>query len=64
MLNRIFGILTFRRPTYLEVAKNASVIGQAVILVAISSLLDGRRSAGRPAENPRRLTRAPVKRRI
>ncbi len=41
MLRRIFGILTFRRPTYLEVAKNRSVTGQAVILVTISSLLYG-----------------------
>ena len=35
MLGRILGILTFRRATYLEIAKDKSAIGQAVILVVI-----------------------------
>jgi len=41
MFGRILGILTFRRATYLEVAKDRNAIGQAVILVVISSLLYG-----------------------
>jgi hypothetical protein len=35
MFGRILGILTFRRATYLEIAKDKSAIGQAVILVVI-----------------------------
>jgi hypothetical protein len=39
MFGRILGILTFRRAKYLEIAKDPAATGQAVILVAISSLL-------------------------
>jgi len=41
MFGRILGILIFRRATYLEIAKDKSAIGQALILVVISSLLYG-----------------------
>jgi hypothetical protein len=41
MFSRILGILTFRRATYLEIAKDKNAIGQAAILAVIASLLNG-----------------------
>jgi hypothetical protein len=41
MFRRTLGILTFRRATCLEIAKDKKAIGQAFTLVVISSLLYG-----------------------
>jgi hypothetical protein len=39
MFSRILGTLTFRRAKYLEIAKDRTATGQAIILVVISAVL-------------------------